>query len=451
MLAAPMASSTPAPARLVRRHRSVTMAALALIAIGCAIGVAVPAGAGWDFANFYDAGHRFATGQVADLYHQERPIAGQPPQGRMRFWSAPLSAALFAPMALLRPDVALIAFKLENVAVLSVALALLFWYARRFVADDPVEAAKFQALFAVLCLLYQPFWTVFRVGGQSTPTVFLMIVIALMCVVSSRLMTAALLLVGAAMIKPTLVILIAFLACVSGVGFAACILSAGAILGLVSLLLLGWPIHADFLRIAIEGGQLARGWQYNSSLYVPIENLRVLHPEIKSDPAATIALLVLAWGLRLAVVGLFVAIMRSRRHLAWPEAARRHFDLAMAICFWLLFSQTVWEHYLSLLFIPVIYCVAIGDRLPSSARRLLAAIFVASLGQNLVLIEFIWTHFEVQSVPALVGIGFFKSAPLLLALFLLWQHRTSLLRIYAATPTRRSGDPLKSAQWIPIV
>ena len=427
-----MPLTAPARSRLIRGHRILTGVALALIAIGCAIGVAVPAGTGWDFANFYDAGHRVVARQVADLYRQERPIGGQSPQGRMRFWSAPLSAALFAPLALLPPERALIAFKLQNVMALALALALLYWYVERFVVNDPNESAKFRAIFAVLCLLYQPFWTVFRVGGQSTPTVFLLVVIALLCFVTSRTLTAAMLLVGAAMIKPTLAIMIAFLVCVSGIGFAASVVAAGATLGVVSLLLMGWPIHGEFLRAAIEGSQLARGWQYNSSLYVPIENLRLLVPEIRSDPTAAIGLVFLAWGFRLAVVALFVRIMRDRQRFAWPTPARRHFDFAMAICFWLLFSQTVWEHYLSLLFIPLIYFVAVRDRLSSAARRLVFAIFMMSLGQNLVLMEFLWTHFDIQSIPALLGVGLFKSGPLLLTLLLLWRYPTSLSETYAA-------------------
>src|SRR5437773_9151503 len=103
------------------RYKVLTVSALTLIVIGCTIGILVPAGLGWDFANFYDTGHRVAAGQVADLYHADRSIEGQPTQGSMRFWGAPLSAALFAPLAFLRPQLALIVFKMQNIVVLLVA------------------------------------------------------------------------------------------------------------------------------------------------------------------------------------------------------------------------------------------------------------------------------------------------------------------------------------------
>src|SRR5688572_27622302 len=78
-------------------HRSAIC--LVLMAIGCAVGIIVPAGIGWDFANFYDAGRRVASGQAADLYNPDNLIAGQPPQGSTGFFGAPLSALFYVPLA----------------------------------------------------------------------------------------------------------------------------------------------------------------------------------------------------------------------------------------------------------------------------------------------------------------------------------------------------------------
>jgi hypothetical protein len=423
-------SRAPVARSRIALEKSVTVAAVSLIVIGCAIGIIVPAGLGWDFGNFYSAGQRVTAGQIDDVYHADRPIAGQPTQGAMRFWGAPLSAALFAPLAWLRPEAALIVFKVENVVVLFVALALLYRHGSAFVSNDPAARSSFAALFATMALVYQPFWTVFRVGGQSTPTVLLMLVLALFCFMSSRLRTAALLLVGAAMIKPTLVVMLVFLACVAGPAFAASLLLGGALLGAVSVAILGWPIHLEFLRVAIEGSQLSRPWQFNSSLYVPIENVRLLALTATTAPRATTALLGLVWALKLVVVAIFVIIVRASHRQAWPLPARRHFEFLMGVCFWLLVSQTIWEHYLTLLFIPLVYIVAVRRWFPQRARQLVAAIFVLSLGQNLVLMEFLWTRVDIQSVSALIGIGLFKSGPLLLTLILLWRHRGSLFASY---------------------
>src|SRR5262245_56408717 len=125
--------------------RSIAIVTVVLIVAGCAAGVLVPAGIGWDFANFYDAGRRMAAGQSADLYRADSFIAGEPPQAGMRFWGAPLSAAFYSPLSLFRPETALILFKLENVAVLGVALVLLYQYCRRFAGTDQDRQAAFAA------------------------------------------------------------------------------------------------------------------------------------------------------------------------------------------------------------------------------------------------------------------------------------------------------------------
>ena len=68
------------------RTRSIVLAGLAGIAIGVAVGIIIPAGLGWDFAVFYDAGRRALHGQFRDLYDPFSAIAGKRPQGEMRFW-----------------------------------------------------------------------------------------------------------------------------------------------------------------------------------------------------------------------------------------------------------------------------------------------------------------------------------------------------------------------------
>ncbi len=153
-----------------RRLRFIVATCLLLLVAQAAIGVAVPAGLGWDFANFYDAGHRVAAGQVADLFDPESPIAGGAPQGSLAFWSTPISAAFYAPLSALSPEVALVVFKLQNSAALFAVLALLFALYRRLAGDSRLASLRFAALFAFVSLIYQPLWTIYRVGGQTTPT-----------------------------------------------------------------------------------------------------------------------------------------------------------------------------------------------------------------------------------------------------------------------------------------
>ena len=413
-------------------YKRVTGAALVLIALGCTVGVVVPAGLGWDFANFYDAGHRVVARQTVDLYHQERPVAGGPTQGNMRFWGAPLSAALYAPLAFLRPELALIVFKLQNIMALAVALALLYRHCHRFLASDPARSAAFSAMFAGLCLIYQPFWTTFRVGGQSTATVMLLLVAALHCYTAGRLRVTALLLVGAVMIKPTLVTLLVFLACVSGWPFVLALAIGTAFLALLSVAVMGWPIHVEFLRVLVEGSQLSRPWHFNSSLYVPLENLRLLRFTPAAAPGAAAALLTLMWCVKCAVVAMFATIVRSSRRRDWPGPARRHFEFLMSVSFWLLISQTLWEHYLAMLFIPLIYIVAVRRWFPPTAHYLVGAICALCLGQNLILMELLWTRIDIQSAAGLIAIGLFKAGPLLFTLLLLWRYQASLFASYTA-------------------
>ena len=91
------------------RARGVTRVSLALLALGCALGIALPMGHEWDFANFYDTGRRVLAGQLADIYDASTLIAGEAPTNSLDFFGAPLSAFLYAPLALLPPLAALAA------------------------------------------------------------------------------------------------------------------------------------------------------------------------------------------------------------------------------------------------------------------------------------------------------------------------------------------------------
>jgi hypothetical protein len=405
-------------------QRLVTTLALSLIVTGCLIGIVVPAGLGWDFGNFYEAGRLVAANQVGELYRPDRVAGASASIGHMRFWSAPLSAAFLAPLSLMQPTTALVVFKIQNTIALGLGLALLYLHCRRFV--EPAHRRDFTAAFATLSLIYQPFWTIFRVGGQTTPTVFLLLVIALLCHTKSRLLASASLLVVAAMIKPTLAVMCAFLVCVAGSSFMVALFAALTVLGLLSVATMGWAVHQEFLKVLAEGTQMLRPWVFNSSLYVPFENLRLLET---SGPWNS-SLVILEWILRFIVIGTFVVVLQRSRGERWSTAARRHFEFLMAICFWLLTSQLLWEHYLSALFLPLAYFVAMFSAFSRRARILITAIFVTTLGQNLILVQYIATRLQIHSVPGLLAAGTLKAAPLILLLVVLLKHHREVFAIY---------------------
>src|SRR5262245_15353529 len=84
-----------------------------ILAAVISAGIAIPAGSGWDFANFYDAGHKVLVGQIQDLYDADAAIAGKPPEGHLAYYGTPLSALLMAPLALMPPGAAMVIFKIQ--------------------------------------------------------------------------------------------------------------------------------------------------------------------------------------------------------------------------------------------------------------------------------------------------------------------------------------------------
>lgn len=413
-------------AQAVRLYRRLTMIFTALIVVAAVTGSIIPAGLGWDFANFYDTGRRVAVWQINDLYNPGSLINGAAPQGGLAFWGTPISALLYAPLGFLSAETALLFFKLQNTFALFAALWLLYSHNRKFAEPAGPGQWQFTALFAGLALLYQPFWSVYRVGGQTTPTVFLLLTMALIGHVRERLWLSSACVVAAILIKPAFVFALIPLSLVSGWKYLrnTAIILAGT--GLASVVILGWQVHLQFLQVMLRGLKNAYPWFYNSSLYVTAENLKLLAtptvgPRVVGIPVLMVKLLMLA---------LFVYLIWQSRKQKLNATARRHFEFLMAVTFCLLVSQTVWEHYLSILFLLLAYVVAAYRHFSRSALWLIAAIFVLSLGQNLILINLLRSVHNFDSIPGLVFIGLFKSSPLLLTAIFLWRHWREFFNSY---------------------
>jgi hypothetical protein len=413
---------------------------LVLMAIGCAVGVIVPAGIGWDFANFYDAGRRVAAGQVADLYNPRSPIAGQPPQGSTGFFGAPLSALFYVPLAGFDAGTALVLFKVQNVAAFAVTFVVLFRFCRRFVSGGSLEQSRFAAQFAFFCLIFQPFWTVFRVGGQTTPTVLMLLAIGLVLHTRGRFWGSSATIVLAALIKPALAPALLLLAAISGLAFAWRLGTTLAASGLLSLALVGWPAHAAFLDLMQRSAGRTYAWYFNSSVYILLDSLRQY---AGADTPAGLqgSLSIAIWALRGAVaVGTLWLVYRSWRE-PWPASARRHFNFTLTILFFLLWSPIVWEHYLALLFLPLMYVVAAQTHFSREALGIVAAILFTSIAQNLILINWIREHVAFDSVLALAAAAIVKSAPLLLTVVLVARHWRQWFGSYTAAAWRSTAQP----------
>lgn len=404
---------------------------LVVLCIGSAVGILTPAGLGWDFANFYDAGRRVAAGQIEDLYDPTTKISGEDPQGVLDFWGTPVSAWLYAPLSLFAPETALIVFKVQNTIAYFGALTVLFVFNRRFFVERGETGHwKFAALFVGASLLYQPFWTVYRVGGQTTPFVFLLLTIALVAHTRHRVYVSAGCVLLAGMIKPAFMPCLVFLLCVSGFQFLVATVVVSCVVGLVSLGVMGWDVHLEFLMKMMTGAGTTYPWYFNSSIYILGEHLRLL--AVEQNPTSGLGAIMggINAAVKFLVVVMFGMIIMKSRSQEWMESGRRHFHFLMAVLFALLIGQTIWEHYLAMLFLPLAYLIASKHRLSRGSQLLIAGMIFLAVGQNLIVTHFLQETFQFESLVSLVLVCLFKSAPLLMMIWFLVRHYRELFLSY---------------------
>jgi hypothetical protein len=417
-----------------RKYRVTVGISVFLIVVGCSFGVLVPAGLGWDFANFYDAGRIVAAGELDLLLKTDRAfIAAAPVQGALDFWGTPLSAYLYVPLSWFPPALALMLFKAQNVLAYGAALAVLFMHVRQFADQDDDAQWQFAAMYAVLALLYQPFWTVFRVGGQTTATVLLLLVLALLAHSRLRFGWSAFLFVAAVMIKPALVTALVFLMIVSNRPFALYALLHLGILGLVSIALMGWDLQLEFVSKMLGGASRSAPWYHNSSLSTLVTAWR----QGTSVPAPSSVLVGFLLGvLKLGVTGTLGWIFLKNRTRFPTTETRSHFGFLLALLFFLLISQTVWEHYLAVLFIPIVFLVASFRHLDMTARWLMAGIVVTLPLQNLIAIQLLqsWVSFDTAWTLAPVIVA--KTAPLWIAWLVVWRYHGDMIASYRAVSAK---------------
>jgi hypothetical protein len=363
-------------------------------------------------------------GEFDNLYRSTSPIAGQPPLGVMRFWGAPVAGILYAPLTWLSPEVALRIFKLQNVAAYLVGLLLLVrFYLLPFRVAPPDTCERDLLAFLCLIVLFQPFWTVFLVGGQTTPTVFLLLVIFVIAYVHDRAAIAALSLTIALMIKPAFVLMLVMFAIGAGWRLIAHTVMWLAAAGLASLAVFGWGPNVAFLEHAARGLEATRLWTYNSSLPALVLNFTLLGGGDASTAAGAPEWVVrLAAVARIATAGLFVVLWRRARRAGMTPTATRNYVALMSLAFFLLVSETIWEHYVTVLFIPATYVLARRARFSTGAIVTMIAALVLSAAQNLYVALTIQRLVQIDSIPEIVAVGLYKSGPLLLLLWFLIRY-----------------------------
>lgn len=390
---------------------------LALTAAWVAVGLAKGWGLGLDFANFYDAGQKARAGEFARLYDPFAAIAGQPPLGNMTFYSAPLTAWFYAPMAALPPRAAMLAFK--TAGTLALILALVLIYRALAPRTDSDRRDRFFLAFALAVLIFQPFWTIYRVGGQTTPFVLLSMILGMMAARSGRMVAAALLCAAAVLIKPVLAPAAIGIFLLSDNRFRATALVAGALSLGLSLWLFGTGLHAEFLTLLGDETRKLLIPTLNSAPFSFLEPLFVAPKAYAlggdAPPALTTGLTVLRLT---AAAGLVLGLW----HLLRPglSAATRIWVIwSGGLILALVLSPVVWAHYLAFAFPALALVLAVSPHLPGPARLHLGLIIGLGLFQHRMIIEQMERALGTDTTAALTAIGLIKSLPLLLLLVFL--------------------------------
>ena len=356
------------------------------------LGVNVVSGEGynWDFVNFYNAGSRVYYGERQNLYRTTAPIAGISPLGSPRFeyTGFPLSAVFLAPLGAFRPRWALFVFKFASAVFFALGLYLLYQrFGIFFSTGWPAELSLW--LYLLMILLFEPFWLVFVVGGQTTSLAFLLWVSFLLAYTAGRPWLAAFFFSLAVVTKP-------FLGLSAGIFLVARdwrllrrISTFALVEAILSWWFFGWQAHIDWLQIlSKEGSRWAVPWWNNSGMLGLVGNFWLYSGQEKYGLLPVPGSL-LGWQMafKIAVVIIFVWLVNDVRQTSLPSSAKRSYYTILAMLFPVCFSTVVWPHYLALLFILLVFLVGQYRWYPWYVNALTGLIFLCTVRANLWLVN----------------------------------------------------------------
>ena len=397
-------------------QRSTGWIALGLVAALIVWGLAMPWGLGLDFANFYDAGHKASVGDFASLYDPFAMIGGKEPLGHMTFFSAPIVSILLTPMSLLPPHLATFVFKLSGTLAVLAGLVLLYRGSRRLVGAGTEDANAFFVLFALAMLLFQPFWTIYRVGGQTTPFVFLLLVLGHAAYLRGADATTALLFSAVVLIKPALAPAAILLFFLSVARFRVTAIMTAICVSVVSLLAFGLELHTTFVaRVLEESSALLPPWK-NSSPFSWLVPLFVDPEDYRRAGSVPVLANAVTTGLRLVMALALLWTLRSHLKLPLAGPARRHAIYVTGLMLMLAVSPVVWAHYLMFLFVPLAFLIAGREQLPKAAVATFALSTLLALFQSLIVVQQFEKLLGFDSMLEIVAGGLVKSAPALIFL-----------------------------------
>ena len=397
------------------------MVALAILAVSFIYAIGFTDGALWDFSGFYDAARRVASGEIGNIYDVTTEIGGRRPLSIMPYRGTPIGAVVLSPLASLELRNAMLVMKAGNAVAILLAVASLVWcylpHARR-----EGDAAGFVLRVTLSLFVFLATWAAFRVGGQTTPFAFLALAAGYVALQRDRPWLVAACLVATFLIKPGFAIICFFAAILLGPRVILRCAALGTLVLLASLLLFGVDLHmkfADSIRAATVRSQ---PWLFNSGLLVIFENLKPIVGD-SAERVFTIVGTVVRLGLVL-MVGRLLFMKRDT-----SSRGVRFADYSTAIVVGLAVPQTIWEHYLVLLLIPLIPLLAVYPSLSRPTQRLVLVTLGAGLLQHTTVTEGLAALVPIETVVPLVIAGLLKAVPLATMLALVGFRRKELVQL----------------------
>lgn len=402
-------------------------------------------GLGLDFANFYDAGRKAASGEFQSLYDPFALIKGEKPFGHMLYFSAPMASYFFAPLAWLPPVQAAYMFMTIGAACIFLGLALLYRRLSNGTDQAAEDRGAFFALFCFSAMLFQPFWTVFQVGGQTTPVIFLFLVLGLICYERSRFALTALLYTLIVLIKPAFIVGAVLLFFIAPWRFKIwSVICVAAATGL-SFALLGWRINLEFFDLMrLQSAQLESVPYYNSHMFAWLQ--AVMLPTGQGAEDVTTRLVLINRVLRILVMIWIVAVIWLAFRNAMPKRAFLAMSFVLCMLASLVVSPVVWAHYLMLMFIPLAYFMAYlldREQIPANALTVLLAfgVLVAPM-QNLLIVNQVVKFLSPLSHAEIIGLTIAKSSVMLVLMVAFLGRPDFLQRVFLwASGSVRGSEP----------
>lgn len=406
-------------------QRAIGYGCLSIILAATIYGILDLRGLGLDFANFYDAGRKAVYGEFQSLYDPFAPINGEKPFGHMLYFGAPVTSYIFAPLGMLPPVQAAHSFMTIGAACIFLGLRLQYMRILQCVEQSAEQRATFFALFCFTAMLFQPFWTVYQVGGQTTPLIFLCFVLGLISYERSYFALTALLYVVIVLIKPAFVVGALLLFLISPWRFKVWSVACGAAAIGLSLALVGLQINLEFFDLMrTKSGELEGVPYYNSHMFAWLQAVMV--PIGQATEKVTERLLLINLVLRSLVLIWIAMIIWRAAHSTMPKKSYLAMSFVMCMLASLVMSPVVWAHYLMLMFIPLVYVMAYllgrGKSPTRAVRTLLALGILAAPLQNLRIFNQLIKILSPLSQGDVIGLTVAKSVVMLvlMAAFLLW-------------------------------